>query len=106
MHYRLYSITDLKALQCVHCKYLEKRRLPRVPRHSRTFRCQVVLPSHIAESLDLFRIQCLAYINLLFSPTLLFGGIGSASLCVLTPHIAGVTPRAHPQVDGRIYAPP
>ncbi len=34
----------------------------------RTFRCQVILPSHIAKSLDLFPIQSLVYINPLFSP--------------------------------------
>ncbi len=52
-----------------------------------TFRCQVILPSHIAKSLDPFLVQFLVYINSLFflRPSS-FGGIGPASLCVSTPH--------------------
>ncbi len=84
MHYRLYSIYSFSAVQCLHCKHLQKRRLRRPPRHSRTFRCQVILPSHIAKSLDLFWIQSLVYIDPFFPR--LFSSEASVLLACAVQH--------------------
>ncbi len=81
MHYRLYSIYSLTALQCLHFNNLQKRHLRRagVPEGSgaKSY-CQVTRSISVPIS-SLYKPS-------FFPPTLQFGGIGPASLCFSTSY--------------------